>query len=233
MNVIDIILIVVIFLCTLVGLQKGLVRSLLGFVGYLAATVAASSLGQTLSQLLYRNVLRGMLVKRITSILTESAEKTAAGRAGAVLKGLPVLVVDPLRYRGMTAESLSDVFSGTIQSAAPKMADLLSPAVIGFSRLVLTIVLFCVFMMLVRMVIRAVSAVFHLPILRQINTVLGGVFGLCTGGAVAVLLCLLLQLALPMTKDGLFGITRKQLDDSIVYQTIYRNSPVYSMLSEE
>ena len=87
--------------------------------------------------------------------------------------------------------------------------------------------------MLVRVVIRAVSAVFHLPILRQINTVLGGVFGLCTGGAVAVLLCLLLQLALPMTKDGLFGITRKQLDDSIVYQTIYRNSPVYSMLSEE
>ena len=68
MNMVDIILIAVIFLCTLVGLQKGLVRSLLGFVGYLAATVAASYFGQMLSQLLYRDVLRGMLVKRITSI---------------------------------------------------------------------------------------------------------------------------------------------------------------------
>lgn len=230
---VDIFLMSVVVLSMIIGFHKGLIRSFFGFVGYLAATVASSVLGGMLSVFLYQNFLHGMLIGKITEILTETAAGTATEKAAAVLDGLPGFLGGVLRQAGMTPESLGGIFAESAQAAAPRMADLAAPVVINFSRLILTVLLFIVVMLLMRMLAHAVGTVFRLPVLRQLNAFLGGLFGFFSGAAVALLICLLLQLAVPMTRDGLFGIRQADLDSSFVYGSIYKNNPVYSVFPEE
>lgn len=233
MNVLDIVLLVVILLFTMVGYQKGLVRSLVGFVGYLVASLAAAMLGRTAAVYVYQNFFYSRIVEKITAVLQQTAGQSVSQQAQALETSFPAMFVNPLKQQGMTADSLGTILSRSIEESAPRIADLLSPAVINVTRLALTVILFSIFIMLVQSLVRIVSAVFRLPVLRQINCLFGGVFGLFTGGAVVLLLCLLLQLSIPMTKDGLFGMTQKDLDSSRVYQTLYQNTPVYSLFPEE
>ena len=230
---IDIFLVAVVVLCTIIGFHRGLIQSFFGFVGYLAATVASTALGGVLSVFLYQNFLRGMLIGKITEILTDTAAKTATEKAAAVLDGLPGVLGGALQAEGVTPESLGDIFAGSAQAAAPRMADLAAPLVINFSRLILTVLLFIVVLMLMRMLAHAVGTVFRLPLLRQLNEFLGAAFGFCSGAVTALLLCLLLQLVVPMMPGGLFGITRADLESSFIYGSIYKNNPVYSVFPEE
>lgn len=231
MNILDLVLLAVIFVFTLMGYQKGLIRSLVGFVGYLAASMAAAALGRTAAVYAYQNLLYDPLVNKITAVLQQAADQSVQGKLQALESGLPAFLINPVR-QGMSGQSLTDALNRSITDAAPAIAQMLSPAVINIARVVITVCLFSIFIALVRSLVRVVSAVFRLPVLRQINSLLGGVFGLCTGGAIVLLLCLLLELVLPMTKDGMFGITQKELNASMVYQTLYQNNPVYSKLPE-
>ena len=109
--------------------------------------------------------------------------------------------------------------------------DLLSPVVINLSRIVLMVVLFSVFMMVVRIVVRTVAAVFRLPLLRQINGLLGAAFGLLSGVIVVMLLCAVMQPAAPLL--GQPGTTQQAVQESRIYQLVYENNPVYSMFRDD
>ena len=53
-----------------------------------------------------------------------------------------------------------------------------APVFVGFLKVLAVIVLFCLFMIVVRIVANLLATVFHLPILRAVDGLLGGVFGL-------------------------------------------------------
>ena len=57
MSFIDLILIAILTWFTIVGCEKGLIRSLAGFVGYLAASVAAAVIGRMAAGALYQNFI--------------------------------------------------------------------------------------------------------------------------------------------------------------------------------
>lgn len=231
MSILDVVLLVVIVIFTLNGLHKGLVRSLVSFVGYVAASLLAAFLGRTGAVFLYENFIEASLIEKISSALQQSAGQGATEQLKALEEGVPGFLLRPLL--GDEANSLTALLNQSIEKAAPAVANALSPAVINGTRMVLTVVLFSLFIVAVSSLTRMLSAVFRLPILRQINSLFGGVFGFLTGGAVVLLLCLLLQLTMPLAKDGIFGITQKDLDSSWVFHTLYKENPVYSMITEE
>lgn len=231
MSVLDVILLVVIVVFTLNGLHKGLIRSLVSFVGYVAASLLAAFFGRTGAVFLYDTFFKASLIEKVSDALQQAAGQGPTGQLQALEEGLPGFLLRPLLGDG--TESLSALLNQSIEQAAPAVVQALAPAVINGTRMVLTVVLFSVFIVAVGSLTRMLSAVFRLPILRQINSLFGGIFGFLTGGAVVLLLCLLLQLTVPLMKDGLFGITQKDLDSSWVFHTLYQGNPVYSLLPEE
>lgn len=228
--VIDIILAGILIYCFVHGYKRGFVRSLTGFVGYLIAAFLSSALSNTLSVSLYRSVLRGPMVDKVTEFLETNASEAAGEQARLFLEQLPGPAANLLVNQGITAESLSKEFSGAAADVAPQIVDLLSPVVINLSRILLTVILFSVLMMVVRILVRTVSTVFRLPILRQINGMLGAVFGILSGIVVVMLLCAVMQLAAPLLGEA--GVTQQTLENSYIYQLAYKNNPVYSMFQD-
>ncbi|WP_195199932.1 CvpA family protein [Faecalispora jeddahensis] len=228
MSFIDLILIAILTWFTIVGCEKGLIRSLAGFVGYVIASIAAAVIGRMAAGALYQNFIYDNLVGKITETLQSTAGQGAEQKVQALQDSLPAFL-----RTGLSGDGFLSVLDSSIEKAAPQIANLLSPSVIGFTRLVITVVLFSALYFVVRILVRMIGSAFRLPILRQIDMMAGGVVGFFSGCAIALLLCMLLQLALPMMKDGLFGVTQEGLKSSWVYQTLYEKSPVNFLFPEE
>lgn len=228
MTIIDLILIGILTWFTIVGCEKGLIRSLAGFVGYVVASVAAAVIGRMAAGALYQNFIYDNMVGKISETLQKTAGQGTEQQVQALQGSLPSFLGNHI-----SSEGFLSALNGSIEKAAPQIANLLSPSVIGFTRLVITVVLFSALYFVVRIVLRMLNSVSRLPILHQIDMAAGGVVGFLSGCAIVLLVCMLLQLALPMMKDGLFGIKQSEFKSSWVYQSLYENSPVNFLFPEE
>ena len=230
--VLDLILLILVFAGILSGIKRGLVKSLLGFLGYLAALILAAALANALSEAVYTYFLRDALVERISAGLEASVAGDAVARAKEILDGLPGILQTALQNSGITPESLTETLSGAAETAAESTADLIAPVMTNLLRLFCMPVLFAVVLCLVRALMKMVSGVFRLPGLRQVDSLLGGVFGFFSGVVWAMLLTMLLHLCLPLAGQDTAQGLQQAMDQSYAVQILSEYNPVQKLLGD-
>ena len=160
----DIVLVAVCVAFVAIGAHRGFIRSAAHFLGAVVAASLAGLLGGAAAQWVFDTLFRPGLVERI-------------GVQG-VFASLPDFILRALEQAGVTAASVTEALAGQSGQAADLIADALAPVFVGFLKVLAVIVLFCLFMIVVRIVANLLATVFHLPILRAVDGLLGGVFGL-------------------------------------------------------
>ena len=138
----------------------------------------AALLGGAVAQWVFDTLFRPALVERIGESLSSIGNGDTYTAVQGVLATLPDFVLRALTDAGVTAASITEALSGQSGQASEMIADSLSPVFVGFLKVLAVIVLFSLFMIVVRIVANALSTAFRLPILSAVNGLLGGVFGL-------------------------------------------------------
>ncbi len=229
----DVILFAIILLCVLFGFHRGFVKSFVEFIGYFVAMIAAVILSNALSVFVYNTILRDMLIKKIGTAISASATLPAEQKVQAILQALPSFVTNSMGYHGVTSGSISKAVSASTAAAAPKVADMISPVIINLTRMILVVVLFILLLLVVRFLAKALNTVCKLPVLHQLNSLLGGVFGLLKGIILVLLLCALVQLTVPFMQGKDARFVQQTVNSSYIFRTIYQNNPAYSLLNRE
>jgi uncharacterized membrane protein required for colicin V production len=111
-----------------------------------------------------------------------------------------------------------------------KSTDLLNYAI---AKVITTVVIYMLFQLLIRLLSRALDTICKLPILHQVNSLLGGVFGLLKGCLVVFLLCAVMQLTLPLITAKYPAVTKQKISQSRIYQYVYVNNPIYQLFQAE
>ena len=116
--------------------------------------------------------------------------------------------------------------------AAPYLNRLKSPLFSGglMRYVVVVTVLFVVLEVLVHLAAALLDRLFRLPVLRQVNSLLGGVFGFCKGAVVVLLACAVLRLALPVSIPQKPSQEWQKMGFSRIYQAISAHNPLYTLL---
>lgn len=132
----------------------------------------------------------------------------------------------------MASVTLASRFTGLVGSLIfhSKTQNILQLAI---TKVLTTVLLFVLLQMLVRMIAGALDTVFRLPVLHQVNSLLGGVFGLFKGVLVVFLLCAALQLMLPLLIEKYPEFAQNQIGRSCIYQYTYVNNPIYKLYQVE
>lgn len=102
-----------------------------------------------------------------------------------------------------------------------------------WSGIIAVLVLFIIFNVLIHALGNVLNCVCHLPVLRQLNWLAGGIFGLCKGVVVVLLLCALLRVSLPVKISEFVGKPAEQVTDSHIYQSLSGNNPVYMLIQSD
>ena len=218
---------IILVLCVIFGYRRGFFKSFAGFIGAVAAMLLAWTFAGLLANGLYQWVFRGMLVNSISDAIAQSGMSSLPEQAGTVTAILPGFLSSILSRRGITGEQIQQALQSAGGNAAEKTADLISPAIIWLLQLSLTIILFCVLLIVVRFLVNAIGKVLHFPVLRQLNGIMGGVFGILKGIVYLFLACVVLQLIMAVIGNSVVPM-QQMLDQSYVYQFLFGYNPMTS-----
>ena len=174
----DLIIVVVCVLFVAIGAHRGFIRSAAHFLGAVIAASFAGVLGGPVAQWLVDTLFRPALVERIGESLTELGNGDTYTMVQGVFASLPDFLIRALESGGVTAASVTEAMAAQSGQAADLIASALAPVFVGFLKVLVVIVLFCLFMVLVRVLSNLLATAFRLPILNAVDGLLGGVFGL-------------------------------------------------------
>ncbi len=175
---IDLIVVCFLVIFAATGAHRGFVRAGVRLLGAALAAYLASVLGGMLAQWAFQTLFRDALVEHIGEALDQAGAGNLAVAVQQLYEGLPDFIQRGLTSAGVTVESLLNSLSTQTGRVAEFVADALSPVFVNFLKVLAVIVLFMLLMIAVRLASDLLGRTFRLPILRQLDHALGGIFGL-------------------------------------------------------
>jgi uncharacterized membrane protein required for colicin V production len=203
MNVVDVVILAILLLSMVSGMYKGFISSglaTLGFVGAVAGAIlfcpqlanlfqSNNGLMNSLSYYLDAPDLLSKLAS--TSAAQAASNSTILSQATGALSSLPTSIVDAFKdnvlnqlFNTLNLSSLGDYLSQTIIVSAAY--------VISF------LLIFAACYIVVLLVANLLNNVFHFPLLRHFDWLLGGVFGLLRGAFITMIILSVMPLLLSL-----------------------------------
>ena len=232
MNLIDWIIVGILALSVLVGLYRGFISSVasmgsclvsLGASYWLTPEVvkhfkADPSLGEQIESYTRGIVNFGDLASKEVSSLTAGQVQDAASRLPSPLNTLLENNLTEKIY-GTVADTVTDKAMTVTDYASRTISD----AILNIACFLLT---FVVLVILFHIVINLLNAIFKFPVLKQLNTVTGGIFGLLRGA----LFCFVALAVLPLF-ETLIPDVKTLADNSALAQLFDSGNLIMSILN--
>ena len=225
LNIIDILVIAIIGLCVLFGLYRGFIQSVLNLGGGLAAFGGSFRLFPKLADVVSANTD----ITRLISTYTDSgsllgdldlsrqavSSLTADSIAGIVERaGLPAPIATLLRH------NLSQQVFSPLGNLATNVGDYVNQTILSVSINVLCfLICFVVCFVVMTIVVNLLRAVFRFPVLKHLDWLAGGVFGLLLG----VMLCFVAFTVLPLLESVVPLPEFRELVDQSALAKVFEN----------
>lgn len=201
MNLIDYILLGVLFVSTLFGLYRGFIASVLGTGGCLIAFGLSFLLGPRLAAIVQGNVTLQETLSHYTDI------SSRIGDLDLALSNVYQLTretIDQIVANVKLPEPFAKLLESNLVNQVYAGADVEQTVQSYLSQTILTaciniicfLVCFAVLLLAISLVVALLKAVFRFPVLKQLDSLAGGAFGLARG----CLLCYILMAVAPMVQ---------------------------------
>lgn len=178
----DIIIIAIIVLFIIIGVKRGIARSVLGIIGLFVTYAVANGLSDWLSQAIYSSFLEETVVANVNDYMNSYGLEYLLNNS---FSALPEWIRWLVSLFGGSSENLAESVSQTVGFAESNATNMVTQALEGVTvsamRIVLMIVLFIVAYIIVRKLIKLVLNLFKAPVLKQVNGFFGGVLGAVNG----------------------------------------------------
>lgn len=153
--ILDIVLVAIIVVCAYFGFKRGFVRSLCNMCSLFISIIVAF--------LSYSKITEFITNSPVGKFVSEKISESM-GASAVDLSAVPEILRKP--------------FEAGIESAADSMAQNLATVIIGVISVIITVV---VVKFLIKFLFKVLNVFAKLPVLKQCNRLLGGVFGVVSG----------------------------------------------------
>lgn len=181
----DIIIVTVIVLFAAIGVKRGLAKTILNIAGLVLTAISAYYLSSFLSQLIYDAFLRQTVINNIQQIIEQNGIDYALSNC---LEAVPQWINGIISFIiGLFGMSLNEyqnqlvLSSDFTSSTSQAVENVVAPVVSSVFGMILLVIFFIIIFIIVKKLIKLISRVFNIPVVKQINQLLGGIFGLAEG----------------------------------------------------
>ncbi len=223
-NFVDLFIVAVLGLSLIAGMYKGFIASGLTAVGFVGAWFGAMNLYPQVANAImgnssFMNIAKYYLdagsmfePKSLGDTLVQGAvENGLLKQAIEGIKGVPQVVIDA--FRNNVTEQM---FSNTNLN---NFTDYLGQTVLASAINVLAFILvFVVLYLVLLLVVNLLNNVFHFPLLRHFDWLLGGVFGLARGAVIMLLILAVVPMVMAMVN---LDVVQKMMDTSWILTNFY------------
>ncbi len=224
----DLAILVLVIVFLVVSCRKGAVRSLIEFIGSLAAVVLAFVLSIFLADFLFNALFRDSMVRSVEHALQSAVGQETVQQITAAFDSLPGFISNAVNVGAVTPQ-ISSALTVSTQKAAEAVIDLAAgPVIKMLMRVLLVIVLYLVLKIVVRLVAFTGDRIARLPVLNQLNGLCGAVLGLVKAALVVLVSVAVIRAVVPMMEEPRV-FTQENIQQSYVFRYLYEHNPVYSL----
>lgn len=195
--ILDLVFLFILIFYTVKGCKNGLIRSVINLISFFACFFIASWLSSYLSNLTYENLVNIPLQNYISENFSELSSQIDINQFFNDLSNEGSNFLNG--FFGNIQQKLSNYFKPDNVYQVQDIVNVFSnkivyPAFSGIIQLIYFLIIFIV----IRVVLKLFSKLFknfnYIPILGNINIILGGVFGLLTGFLVIAMICFIINI---------------------------------------
>lgn len=213
----DIVVVLAVLCMVLWSAKQGFIRTVINFAGYLISTVAAFAISNALSQFIYNSFIRDGLIHKI-----EESIINVTSQQDLILKLQEWMDKIPKMFQGLfTADGVQgivDSFNGSVSGTANAITDVIcAPIIENGLRVILFFLVFFVLLGVVKGIARVTGLVNHVPVIGQMNALLGGLFGLLKAVILLWIFAFLLHAAIALLAAG--GDSTSILSEEAIQKT--------------
>ena len=235
MNIVDYVIIGVVAVSVLYGLYRGFVASVLSMGGGLISFTASFALYPKLAALIQNNeeLQRTLLhytdaSSRIGDLELALTNVVNLGREGIQQVLSNVSLPSPLD--SILQVNLENLVYGT-SGAASTVSDYVNQTILQASiNIICFIVCFIGLYIVVSLLLNLIRAVFRFPVLKQLDSLAGGVFGLLRG----ILLCLIVFTLIPLVQTMIpLDFITQLLDESTLAPIFMNGNLITAIMNKQ
>lgn len=229
--ILDGVVILIFLLAVIIGYKRGFFQSAIQLVGCIAAVLVAFSLSAPLAAGIYDQFISDRMQKMMVGEITKNSSASVDAKLDQILKDLPDSVTNMLSaFHLGTSKEIANKLSASVSDTAAVLAEkidnqIVRPVIVAVLRMLCGIVLFIVLMILLSILAKAIGRIFRLPVLRQMDGLLGAVFG-AVQGVVLVFVAVTIISLIADTSDSKAKLTRAVVSHTVVVSTVENINPV-------
>lgn len=214
--VLDIMVIVVIILVTATSIKRGLITSIIEFVGVIVSAIASSFIASGISIFGYNQFFKARLIETIDHAIAQ--ESTVISQQA--FNALPVFAQNELKFNGITeANILNDANNyDTISASVEAQA---APIIIAFITKILMVIIFTFLMVLVITISIKLSKKVELKELNTANKILSCVFGAFKAIFIVMVLTILIGAIVMMTSAEAAISFNQSINNCLFFKFLY------------
>ena len=223
--ILDIIIIGIILVMTFLAAKRGFVLTVAEVAGVVAAAFIAVSLGSAAADMIYDKFLGPKLV----SATEDAAYSTTQELVDAAWGGLPDFISDNADALGISKDKINESIDNTGREDAKKAIEKafdanIRPTVVRITGMACSSVFFVVLAFIARWLARLLNKIFSFSVVGKLNRFLGGITGLLEGGAISIILCVIVGMIASLN-GGFWIFTTESLNNSIVAKFLLSVTP--------
>lgn len=180
----DALLVILFAICVWIGWSRGFIKTVSGLIALVLAVIVASTFSAPIAEGVYANSVEPAVMATLEEHISGEVLPSEEDLDAAIEK-MPDLVVTLLETGNMGSgaailEQVNDVDAG--KSAARTITDhVVTPLVLPLMQMLCSVLLFLLIYLIVSILLRVLDLVAKLPVLKQLNSLLGVVAGALTG----------------------------------------------------
>lgn len=223
--ILDFCIVVILVLFVYFGYRRGFVRSILSCLSIFLSFSISNLLSTFLSKKIFEIFVRPAVFEKVSNILANDQILDPTQKIASIMDCCPKFLQGSFNNYLITGDAISDKFKLVNNAAAEQITDLLSPVFINFIHMIAMTVLIALCLFLFRFVRRALLKVFKAPGLKQINQLLGILFGFTKGILVVFVAIFFVRLALPISdKSESTVFSDSTINKTYIFKHVYHNA---------
>lgn len=218
----DLLVIAVFIVFFIVGWRRGLISELLRIVGFAVALLAAWILSAPVTGWVYESFVKDKIVSQVSEKITTTVDGTALtgasfweklGDLGSEIASLVTVTPDQAAKLG------EDFVNNSL--AAPVQAII---------RTIVFVILFALFLLVIKLVSRLFKGLNKLPVVGTVNRIFGGILGLAEGAVICYIFVAIAAIIVKVTGDELLWLNSDLINDSKLFSLLYNFNPVQAAI---
>lgn len=222
----DIIIAVALIFFTIAGVHKGLFKSIADFLGVIISAVLAAAFSTKISTMIFDTFVKTGLETRINTSLESTTESYAVFE---LFENLPSYVLALFERQGITEEALAASIKSSSDEACDVIMNTITPTLVMIINFFVIIILFILLVVVIKFIAKIIDGIFKLPLLAQLNELLGGVFGLLAGLMFVFFVISAVDFASLVVSSSITESIETALENSFLTKIIIDNNPFSSI----